>query len=55
MKIHYKQVDEERVMKLWRDGLSLTVISKRMGVSYSKIREIVKRHEEAKDAGHGRG
>lgn len=55
MKIHYNQCDEERVMKLHRDGLSTTVIAKRMGVSRSKVRDVIRRHEEAEHADNGRG
>ena len=50
MKIHYNQCDEQRVMKLWRDGLSVTTIAKRMGVSPTKVRATIRKHEEADHA-----
>ena len=54
MKIHTKQYDEERVMKLWRDGVSVTIIAKRMGISTATVSAIIKRREESRDAEHSR-
>lgn len=54
MKIHYSQCDEERVMKLHRDGVSVANIARRMGVSRTTVHKVIKRHEEGRDAKPGR-
>ena len=46
MKIHNQQYDKEKVFKLRRQGLSMANIGKRMGMSRSTVRDVLRKAKE---------
>lgn len=45
MKIHNQQYDEARIIRLRRQGLSMTTIGKRMGMSRYAVRDVLRKAE----------
>lgn len=43
MKVHNQQYDAEKVLKLRRQGLSMANIGKRLGVSQSTVRDVLRK------------
>ena len=49
MKVHNQQYDAEKVLKLRRQGLSMANVGKRLGVSQSTVRDVLRKAKEKEE------